>query len=118
VVDHAAVSEESNYNVGAGTIELKELQAKDVSIECGVGRVFIEGTITGNNDITCGVGNVELNLDGEEDDYSYDIESGVGNINIEDDHYQSISDKRINNDGAVGAFKLDCSVGNITVDFQ
>jgi hypothetical protein len=59
-----------------------------------------------------------LNLDGEEDDYSYDIESGVGNINIEDDHYQSISDKRINNDGAVGAFKLDCSVGNITVDFQ
>ncbi len=117
-IENATISEASNYNVGAGTIELKKLQAKDISVDCGVGSVFIEGAITGNNDITCGVGNVEMDLDGEEDDYSYDIESGVGNINIDNDHYHSISDKRINNEGAIGSFNLDCSVGNITVDFQ
>ncbi len=118
VIEDASISDESNYIVGAGTIQLKELQANDISIDCGVGGVFIEGTITGNNDITCGVGDVELNLSGEEDDYSYDIESGVGTINIADHHYKAISDTKINNDGTIGNFKLDCSVGNITVDFR
>lgn len=118
VIEDASISDESSYNVGAGSLVLKKVQANDVSIDCGIGNVIIEGTITGNNDITCGVGSVELYLDGEEDDYSYDIESGVGSINIGDDQYHGISDKRINNVGAVGAFNLDCSVGNITVDFQ
>ncbi len=118
VIDHASISDESFYEVGAGVIELNELQANDVSIDCGLGNIFIEGTITGNNDITCGVGSVELRLDGDEDDYSYDIESGVGSINIGDDHFKGISDQKITNDGTKGTFKLDCSVGNITVDFQ
>ena len=119
IIDKASISDESYYEVGAGAIELKELQANDISIDCGVGSIFIEGTITGNNDITCGVGKVELMLDGEEDDYSYEIESGVGSINIGDDYYHGISDeKKINNNGTAGVFKLDCSVGNITVDFQ
>jgi hypothetical protein len=119
VIENASISEKSYYEVGAGSIELKELQANDVSIDCGVGSIFIEGTITGNNDIICGVGKVELLLDGEEDDYSYEIESGVGSINIGDDYYSGVSsEKVINNDGTAGVFKLDCSVGNITVDFQ
>ncbi len=118
VIEDALISNESNYTVGAGNMELKNIKANDISVDCGAGQVFIEGKITGNNDITCGVGHIELNLEGEEDDYSYDIESGLGDINIENKHYHSITDKRINNDGAVGAFKLDCSVGNITVDFR
>ena len=118
VIDEAAISGASKYNVGAGSMELMKLQAKDITVDCGVGNVFIEGAITGYNDITCGVGSVNMKLEGSKDDYSYEIESGIGNINIDNDNYHSISDKSINNNGALGNFSLDCSVGNITVDFQ
>jgi hypothetical protein len=118
VIEEASISSESQYNVGAGSMELLNLQAKDITVDCGLGNVFIGGAITGHNDITCGVGNVGLKLEGSEDDYSYDINSGVGNVNIDEDNYHGITDKSINNDGALGDFSLDCSVGNITVDFQ
>lgn len=118
VIEHASISDEANYDVGAGSIEIKELQANNVSIDCGVGRIFIEGTITGNNDITCGVGSVKLKLEGKEEDYSYEIESGVGSIKIGNRHYSGISNEKITNNGTAGVIKLDCDVGNITVDFQ
>lgn len=118
VIGHANISDQSNYEVGAGGIELKDLQANDISIDCGVGGVSIKGIITGNNDITCGVGNVELRLNGKEEDYSYEIESGVGSIKVGNHRYTGISDKKITNNGKAGVFRLDCSVGNITVDFR
>lgn len=115
-VDQIAVSEESVFNVGAGEMVLEDADLKDITLDAGVGSVVVDGTLTGDNDITCGVGRIKLTLEGEEDDYSYDISAGIGDVDINGSSYHS-KEKRIDN-GSDNNLKLDCGIGNITVDFD
>ena len=117
-VDELNITDKSDYSVGAGQIEINSIQAKDITVDCGVGEIVIEGSVFGDNDITCNVGNVELYLDGTEDDYSYDITRSLGNIDVGEESYQNVSEKVINHNGAENKLKLNCEIGNITVDFN
>lgn len=115
-VDEISVSDSSIYYVGAGEMVLKDADLNNITMEAGVGGMVIEGVLTGDNDITCGVGKIELNLEGNESDYSYDISAGIGDVDINGSSYHGI-DQRINN-GTGNNLRLDCGVGNITVDFD
>lgn len=115
-VNEVLVSDKSAFNVGAGEMVLKDAVLKNTTMEAGVGSIVLEGEITGDNDITCGVGKIEMNLNGNEDDYSYDISAGIGDVDINGSSYHS-KDKRIDN-GTDNNLRLDCGIGNITVDFD
>lgn len=117
-IDEIVITDKSFYNVGAGDMTFKQMNARDITLECGVGNISINGVITGDNDITCDVGRVYLNLDGYRKDYSYDIEADLGSVIIDNDTYHNISDSRIISKGASNLLKLECSIGNITVDFK
>ena len=118
VVQELAITEESDYIIGAGQMNLNQVNVADITVDCGVGDVSINGTVTGDSDITCNVGNVDLELSGEEKEYSYDISSSIGNINIDNNSYHSISNRIINNEGAENNLELKCEIGNISVDFN
>jgi hypothetical protein len=115
-IDRLTVNERSTYNVGTGEMILNDIAVNDITVECGIGNVDIYGTITGDNEITCGIGRIKLDLTGDEDDYSYRISAGIGNVVIDNRSYHSI-DKSINNDSD-NNLKLDCGIGNITVEFN
>lgn len=115
-VDEITVRDKSEYDVGAGEMILKDAVLNNITMEVGVGNTVIEGKLTGDNDITCGVGKIELKLAGDENDYSYDISAGIGDVDIDGSSYHGI-DQRINN-GTGNNLRLDCGVGNITVDFD
>ncbi len=116
VVENLSIKETSQYNVGAGEMILKNLTAQDISLDCGVGRVEITGTLKGKNSVSCGIGKVELDLMGEESDFSYQINSGIGNVSINNNDYHNVA-KHIQND-TDNFLELDCGIGNITVDFN
>ncbi len=116
VINELSIPNKSTYDVGAGEMILKDVSLKDITMDSGVGSVVIEGDIFGDNDITCGVGSIELDLNGDENDYSYDISSGIGNVEIDGRTYHSV-DQRIDN-GADNYLRLDCGIGHISVDFN
>jgi hypothetical protein len=115
-VDHLVVDEQSTYNVGTGEMVLNDITANNTKIDCGVGNVEVVGTITGKNDITCGIGRIKLDLNGDKDDYSYEIKSGIGNVVIDNHSYHN-TNKDINNNSG-NDLNLDCGIGNITVEFN
>jgi hypothetical protein len=117
-INQLIVKEKSSYNIGAGEMILKNLEVNDITVDCGVGNVVIEGTVTGENEITCGVGKVDLKVIGEEEDYSYEVNSGIGNVTINNNSFNNMSNHIINNDGADNFFHLDCGIGNIIVEFK
>ncbi len=117
VVKELDIARESEYIIGAGQMTLNNVMVKDITVDCGVGDVMISGDVSGDNKIICNVGNVELDLDGEESDYSYDISASIGNIDIDNNSYHSISNRVINNDDAQNNLSLTCEIGNISVDF-
>jgi hypothetical protein len=118
VIQQLAVSGKSSYHVGAGDMVLKNIEAEDITVECSVGNIEIDGVIAGNNDITCDVGNVSLNLDADKDEYSYEVNSDIGNVMIDGKKYNGIGNEIINNKETDNALNLKCDIGSISVEFN
>jgi hypothetical protein len=117
-INQLTISDESKYTVGTGKMTLSEAKVNNIIVDSGVGSVDINGEVNGENDIKCGVGSVNLNLDGTEEEYSYDVSCGIGNISIDGHSYKNIDGEVIDNDAADNSLKLDCGIGHISVDFN
>lgn len=117
-IEKLSVSEKSEYNVGTGEMTLQNTDINDITVDCGVGYVRIDGSVAGENSIKCGIGNVELLLNGDNRDYNYDVTCGIGQVDIDGRNYSNISGKYTSNDSADSSLNLDCGIGKISVDFH
>ncbi len=117
VIDELDIDEESDYRIGAGSMLLNKVSVKNITVDCGVGEVVIRGKVIGDNEVSCDIGSVEMYLEGEKDDYSYDISASIGNIDIDNNSYHGISERYINNDDTDNSIALNCDIGNISIDF-
>ncbi|MHB8128343.1 MAG: DUF4097 family beta strand repeat-containing protein [Mobilitalea sp.] len=117
-INQLTIDGKSQYNIGTGEMKLTNVDVEDIIVDCGVGYVLLEGTVTGDNDITCGIGSVELNLDGDKADYSYEVSAGIGRVVVDDNSYHDIDSKVIRDNDAENNLNLDCGIGEITVDFN
>lgn len=115
-IEKLEVSGSSQYTIGTGTMILQNSIINDINVDCGVGNVEIYGKVTGDNDISCGVGRVVMELTGERYDYSYTVDYGIGNINVEG--YDFKDNETIRNEAAPYKMNLDCGVGSIDVEFN
>lgn len=107
-----------NAKVGAGSIELKNLQAKDMDLNCSVGQISMKGKISGNVSGDCGIGEISMKLDGKEDVYNYDLDCGIGKIDLGSDSYSSLGKEKHIDNGAKNDMTLHCGIGKITVEYN
>ena len=132
--------EDASVDVAAGTVNLDDdfytknlkvsvaagefsndgaVTAEKADITVGTGNVDLENLNVQNLEADCGIGNIDLDINGKESDYDYEISCSAGAIDIGDSSYSGIGyEKKISNPGASGKMDLDCGVGNITVDFE
>ena len=86
----------------------------NLDLDIGMGETNLTAKLKGKSDIDAGVGNVNITLLGNKEDYKIDIDKGLGNINIDEDSFDV--------DGTYGTgetfIKVDGGVGNIKVDFE
>lgn len=115
-VNELNLTNSSKYRVGAGEMVLKNVNLKDIDLECGVGRIEVEGTVLGDNSIETGVGDVSLLLNGDKNDYNYKFDVGIGDIEI--DGYSHHRFDNIENNATDNQLNLQCGIGKITVDFN
>lgn len=110
---------------------------QEVDLEIGAGKASIEGLITTSLDVAVGAGQADikmldvkemnaetgagkLNVEvlGKEKDYSYQLECGIGNINIAGQSYSGLgNEKEIRNENAKGELDIECGVGEVRVSF-
>lgn len=94
------------------------ITAKEADLEVGAGSMVMKGLNAQEIDGECGVGEMSLEINGKEQDYSYSLECGIGEINLGADSYSGLGkEKSINNPGAKGAIDLECGIGEIAVSF-
>ena len=74
--------EELSVEVGAGNIDIKEglLTTAYASLDVDAGNLDFAGEVKGDLDANCNVGNMELKLTGEQQDYNYSLSCDVGSI--------------------------------------
>lgn len=88
-----------DLQVGAGTIDIDQLDIQKLNADCSVGEI-------------------DMVVTGKEKDYNYDLSCGMGEINLEDSEYSGIGiEKNISNEGARKDMVLECGMGEIDVEF-
>lgn len=118
VINHLVLSGESAYRVGTGHMKLEQIDAKDITVDCGIGYIDIEGRLTGDNYISCDIGRVRLELEGDKEDYSYEADIKLGNAVINGDSYNNARYNQKSEGEEAGSFTMDCGIGNITLDIK
>ena len=99
---------------GVGEIVMENLVSYDTNAKIGVGEVRIQGDLKGKTSIKGGVGSLQLELVGREEDYNYDIEKGLGETTINNQHYEGFGNTSQNN-GAANEISIKAGVGEIKV---
>ena len=132
--------EDASVDVAAGTVNLDDdfyakklevsvaageftndstITAEKAELTVGTGNIDLENLKVQNLEADCGIGNIDLGIDGKEKDYDYEISCAAGAIDIGDSSFSGLGhEKKISNPGSSGKMTFDCGVGNITVDFE
>lgn len=69
--------------VGSGDIEGKNMHVLNMLAQTGSGDIYLKGALTGVSEFTCGSGDIDLNLEGDIDEYSFEIDGSDIEINGE-----------------------------------
>ena len=60
-----------------------------------------------------------MNVTGTQDEYNYDLQCGIGNLDIGSDSYSGLGrEKHISNASADRKLELECGMGNVSVSFS
>lgn len=100
-----------------GTVAMVDFAAVDADIMVGAGTINAEGKITGNADVLCSAGILNMKLSSAKSDHDYLINTTFGTIKIGKTIYGVMSEKKINNN-TVSKFDLECVAGQINCEFE
>ena len=88
-----------DLQVGAGTIDIDQLDIQKLNADCGAGEI-------------------DMVVTGKEKDYNYELSCGMGEIDLENSEYSGLGiEKTISNEGAQKDMVLECGMGEIDVEF-
>ena len=97
---------------GAGQITVHDGILQNLSLEWGVGRLDLTAALSGESDLVLGVGESNITLIGSPDDYTLDVDEGIGSITIDRDFG---SDHGGNGQNQV---EIEGGIGNANISFR
>lgn len=110
-IDYLKVTDEATISSGAGKIAISSGIINEMDLDMGTGNTKINASLTGDNEINCGVGKLELNLLDNIETYTLNIDKGIGSI--------TLNNKDISNGSIIGngpnKVSIDGAVGNIII---
>ncbi|MGN0401738.1 MAG: DUF4097 family beta strand repeat-containing protein [Acetatifactor sp.] len=111
------VAKEFVINAGAGQIVASGVKAGKMELAVGMGSVVVKGEISGNLKAECSMGSVEMVLEGSRKDFNYKLQCAMGSIELENDKYEGLSQTREIENGAAKKLEVDCSMGSVNIRF-
>lgn len=126
-MDAGSVSVENNLliqdlhvSVGAGTFSnVSSVTAVKAEAEVGTGTLTLKGLDAQTIDAECGLGTMNIEVSGKEEDYSYRLSCGAGTVHLGAGEYSGVGAvKTIENTDAVRKMQLQCGMGTVNVSFE
>lgn len=104
------ISGKTDIDGGAGELNIKSSVLEDLDLDMGAGKFYFSGNLHGNNKIEQGVGELILDLNGN--DYTIKASKGLGSITINGEDYS----KNTTVGEGVNDIKIDGGIGSIIVN--
>ncbi|MGI5947294.1 MAG: DUF4097 family beta strand repeat-containing protein [Lachnospiraceae bacterium] len=104
----------------AGSIEVLGARTGELDASAGIGSILYEGIAERSVEGECGVGDLEFRLEGKPEEFNYNLEIGVGSVEIDGSEYSGLGmEKRIDNraQGAGKTMDLEVGTGSVVVSF-
>ena len=113
-INNLNVLENAKIEGGAGDLSITATDIHNLDLNMGIGKLSLISKLTGNNEIDCGVGEMNLSLIGTLEDYQISLDKGVGNATIDG------SNMKDNNTYGTGINKIDIDggIGSIDINFK
>ena len=111
-------ADEFTAEINAGSLSAKEISSVNAELAVDLGECVYEGTISGNLEADCDMGNLDIVLTGSEAEHNYVIECDAGNIDVGDYSISGVSAEKVIDNGVASNFEIQCGLGNITVEFE
>ncbi len=105
-------------SLGAGEVKAEDVAVDILTAEIGAGNLELSGAIHEGAEISCSMGNVSMELEGEPIDFNYELSCVAGNMEIGEDKFSGATQEREIDNGAEKYMNIDCSMGNVEVDFE
>ena len=104
----------AEFDGGAGSVTINGGRLNNADIEMGVGELNLTSELSGKSSIDYGVGETNLVLIGEEDDYKIELDKGIGEAWLDG--------KKMGDDSVYGAGKsfieIDGGIGELNIKFN
>ena len=112
-IENIAITQEIKINGGVGKTDLKSCKINNLQANLGMGEFSFNGELTGKNTISSGVGEVNMNLINNKEDYTIDVSKGIGNVVLDGENV--VDDRKYEN----GESYLDINggIGDININF-
>lgn len=111
-IDNLLVLDDAEIDGGAGAIKITNSAINNLELDLGVGKLELTSKLTGYNKIDCGVGETNIDLVGNKEDYKIKVEKGLGSVrlennNITDNTYYGDGNSVIDINGGIGSIKVN-----------
>ncbi len=117
VIEKADIRDYFTVEIGAGRLETRNMKAENVELSLNLGECLYQGEVGNNLDAQCNMGSMELLIEGEEEDYNYEIECAAGTIDMNGYSFDAVAAERNIDNGASGTFDISCNMGEIRIAF-
>ncbi len=108
------VAENVNIKGGAGEISIKDGTLNNLTLDLGVGELNMTAKLLGESKLKFGVGESDVTLLGNREDYSFDIKNGVGNITVDGENSSFFA----NSTNGENTVKIKGGVGSTNIEFH
>lgn len=111
---------EIELEAGAGEVKADRLTGRIVDLSCGMGKIsFGSADVEKSLKAECGMGSIEGEIHGKEDDYSYSIECGMGSVELGSLKWGGFGkeEKQKVKKGSK-ELKAECGMGSISISFD
>ena len=109
----------SDFKIEAGNMEVNGIETENVDILCEAGRFKGKNVkLSSNATVECGAGSVSMDMMHQEQDFNYDLECSVGSISIGNEKYGGLGMEQKIENNSDKEFDIECSVGAVEIEFE
>lgn len=114
IIEKLNVTDACKIESGAGKVSILSGNINELNLDMGVGKFEVTSAITGNSKINAGIGNLELNIQDNKENYTIKTDKGIGSIKIDG---KEVADDVTYGDGE-NNIKIDGGIGSINIEFK
>ena len=113
-IENIIVTQQIEINGGVGKTDFKSCKINNLQANLGMGEFSLEGELTGKNKISSGIGEVNVNLINNKEDYTIDVSKGIGTVVLDGENVEA--DRKYGNGEKY--LDIDGGIGDITINFE